>query len=233
MKAMMVVLLLNGNQLLRSQTSAAKLPLLPAGSQPDERYIIERLQSAVSSTQYAVRIYFHGACGAGDTINLQFPKVDVLPPETNQKGVQAIREMFRNDENVTISVDPSNVVRIIIGNVSRSLLDTKLSSVKLTTAAQFNPGGPGGAIDLLIASKSIQEAMRKHQFHQEPSFYIGLEQPPSRKGHRLPVTISDLSLDQALDTIAKTFPGVVMYGECDDTTKGHTIDIKFDWYQQQ
>ena len=35
---------------------------------------------------------------------------------------------------------------------------------------------------------------------------------------------------KALDVIAKTFPGVVVYGECENHDKGHTIDIKFDWY---
>ena len=233
LRVVTLALVLNADRLLQPQASQPTQPLNPSGSYPDERDIVKRLQAALSSTEYAVRLYFHGVCGADGGSDLQFPQVEVLAPEGNTHGVSAIREMFRNDKNVMISVEPSNIVRITIGPVYKPILDTRLSSVKLPTTAQFNPGGPGGAIDVLESATPVQEAMRENLVHQEPAFYIGLEQPPSRKGHHLPSSMGNLSLDQALDAVAKAFPGIVVYGECENHGKGHTVDIKFDWYQSR
>jgi hypothetical protein len=171
-----------------------------------------------------------------------FPSVTVLPVAGNKKGVAAIREMFRDDKSVLVSVDSSNVVRIYIGHVYKPVLDTTLSSIELTTTAQYNPGGPGGAIDLLESAVPVQAAMREFGMAEESDFYIGLEQPPIPKRPHLPPTISGVTLDQALDAISRTFPGVVVYGECENRDYSHITGIKdyshivaiyFDWYRSQ
>jgi len=227
----MLALFAQATVLLETQKTMGNQTSPPVSNQPDETYIIGRLQAALSSTQFAVRLYYDGACGTDGRNDLLFPPVTVLPAAGNEKGVAAIREMFRDDKSVLVSVDSSNVVRIYIGHVYEPVLDTTVSSIKLTTTAQYNPGGPGGAIDLLESAVSVQAAMREFGIHQEPAFYIGLEQPPLRKGPHLPPKISGVSLDQALDAISRTFPGVVVYGECENRDKSHIIDINFDWFR--
>ena len=226
-----LALFIRTTQLLESQATTVKGSLPTVNSHSDETYIIERIQSALSSTQYGVRLYFRGACSEDGNNTVEFPLVNVLPrADKEDRGIPAVREMFRNDNDVVVSVDSSNIVRINIGSVHKSVLDTRLSSIKLPTTARYNPGGPGGTIDVLESSAPVQAAMREFGMHQEPAFYIGLEQPPLPKLPHLPPSMSDLSVDQALDTVAKTFPGVVVYGECENNDKSHTIDIKFDWY---
>jgi hypothetical protein len=234
--AILVILFFRTNQLLEAQVATVKQPPPSANTQSDETYIMGRLQSALSSTQYGVRLYFHGACSAGSESALRFPSVDVLPPPDlsppdKEQGVSAVREIFRNDKNVVVSVDSSqNVVRITIGNVYKSVLDTRIPSIKLTNTARYNPDGPGGAIDALEFAAPVQSAMRVLRMHQEPAFYIGLKQPSLPRSPHLPPSMRGLTFDQALDAIAKTFPGVVVYGECESHNKSHRIDIQFDWY---
>jgi len=227
----MLALFTQATVLLESQKTMGNQTPPPVTNQPDETYIIGRIQAARSSTQFAVRLYYHGACDLDERNDLLFPSVTVLPVAGNEKGVAAVREMFRNDKNVLVSVDSSNEVRVYIGHVYQPVLDTALSSIELTTTARYNPGGPGGAIDLLESAAPVQAAMRGFGMHQEPAFYIGLEQPPIRKRPHLPPTISGVTLDQALDAISRTFPGVVVYGECENRDKSHIIDIRFDWYR--
>jgi hypothetical protein len=228
--AIMLALFAKATLLLESQNAMVNQTAPPVINQPDETYIVEHIQSALSSTQYSVRLYFHGVCNADGENRLVFPSSTVLPTTGNEKGIAAIREMFRDDQNVVVSVDSSNVVRIYIGHVYRQILDTNLSSLKLTTFAQYNPDGPGGAIELLESAQPVQAAMQDLGTRQEPAFYIGLDQPALRKRPHLPPSISDITLDQALDVVARTFPGVVVYGECGNHDKSHTIDIKFHWY---
>lgn len=231
--AIIIVLFFGTSQLLKSQATAMKQPPPSASSQSDdtEAYIIEHLQSALSSTPYGVRLYFHGTCDAGSESFLRFPWVNVLSPSNKEQGVLAVQEMFKNDKNVKVSVDSSNkLVRITIGDVYTPVLDTRLPFIKLTSTARYNPDGPEGAIDALESAAPVQAAMRALRMHQEPEFYIGLKQPSLPKSPHLPSSMSDLSLDQALDAIAKTFPGVVVYGECANHNKSRRFDIKFDWY---
>jgi hypothetical protein len=233
----MLVLFTQATVLLESQKTMGNQISPPVTNQPDETYIIGRLQAALSSTQFAVRLYYHGACTVDGRNGLLFPSVTVLPAAGNERGVAAIREMFRDDKSVLVSVDSSNVVRIYIGHVYKPVLDTPLSSIMLTTTAQYNPGG---AIDLLESAVPVQAAMREFGMVQESDFLIGLVQPAIPNRPHLPPTISGVTLDQALDTISTTFPGVVVYGECENRDYSHLTDIKdyshiiaiyFDWYR--
>ncbi len=214
----------NGNHLLRSQTAATKVSPLPS-EPPDERQIIERLKSALSSTQYSARMYFHGTCYGNGGDALRFPKIEVLPPKDGEHGVSAVRGMFRKNANVLVSVDASNIVRITVGKVYKPILETRLTSIELSDEARYNPDGPAGAIDAIEETAPVQEAMREYRMHRESAFYIGLLTPPIPKLPHLPAKMKDLSLDQTLDVIAKTFPGVVVYGECENLDMSYTIDI--------
>lgn len=227
----MLVLIAQATVLLESQKTMESQISPPVTNQPDEAYIIGRVQAALSSTQFAVRLYYHGTCDLGGRNDLLFPSVTVLPVASNEKGIAAIREMFRDDKSVIVSVDSSNIVRIYMGHVYKPVLDATLSSIALTSTAQYNPGGPGGAIDLLESAAPVQAAMHEFGMSQEPAFYIGLEQPPIPKLPHLPPTIGGVTLDQALDAISRTFPGVVVYGECENGDNRHIIDINFDWYR--
>jgi hypothetical protein len=229
-KVTMLAMVVLAALLLGSQNFLAQPAPSQLNHESDEAYILGRLQSALFSTRYAVRLYFHGVCDVNGEGALRFPSVTVRQPAGNEQGIRAVREMFGNNANVIVSVDSSNVIRITLGAVYRSFLDTRLPSIRLTTSARYNPDGPGGAIDLLESAAPVQAAMRELGIHQEDYFYIGLQRPALRRIPHLPSSIGGVSLDQSLDAIAKTFPGVVVYGECEDLDKKHSIDIKFDWY---
>jgi hypothetical protein len=225
--AIMLILFAQATVLLESQRTMGIQVSAPVTNQPDETYILGRLRVALSSTQFAVRLYYHGTCGLPGTDELLFPSVTVLHLSDNEKAVAAIRKMFRDDKSVLVSVDSSNIVRIYIGDVYRPLLRTTLPSIKLTADAQYNPGGLGGAISLFESTEPVQAAMRKLRMDQEPVFYIGLIQPATPKAPHLPPTISGVTLEQALDSISKTFPGVVVYGECEHSDHSHIFDINY------
>lgn len=225
--AIMLFLFAQATVLLESQKTKGDQISPPITNQPDETYILERLQSALSSTQFAGRLYYHGSCGPPGKYELLFPTVAVRPIASNKKGVAAVRETFRDDKNVLISVTSPNVVRIEIGHVYKQILNTALSSIKLTSDAQYNPDGPGGAISLLESTEPVRAAMREFRIDQKPVFYIGLIQPAIPNAPHLPPTISGVTLDQALDAISKTFSGVVVYGECENRDHSHTADTEF------
>jgi hypothetical protein len=81
----------------------------------------------------------------------------------------------------------------------------------LDPIAQFNPSEVINAID---NSPEIRSAMEElHVVTPQRIYSMILTQPAEGLPH-LPAEISNLTMDQALDMIARTWSGVVLYGAC-------------------
>jgi hypothetical protein len=222
--AVLAVLLLGGSIRCMGQADTQ------TASQRAENEVIKYLQTALRPTGKAARIYFHGTCNAGGTNGLRFPEIDVQPPAESETGLDAVRAIFRNDKGVMVTESRSGVIRISIGDVFTQILNARLPSLRLNQPARYNPDGPGGAIDTIEQAAAVKTAMRKLGVSQGPVFYIGLREPAIRTRPHLPRSMKNVTVDQALDSVAKTFPGVVVYSECTQPGGGRLIDIKFDWF---
>ena len=117
---MMVFILASSIQRLEAQMAIGKRPVPRAKSQVNERSLVHYLQLALASTGYSARLYFQGTCGTRDS--LQFPSIDILPPTHGSTGVQAVREIFRNDKDVVVSADTPGLIRITKGLFSSQSL---------------------------------------------------------------------------------------------------------------
>ena len=81
------------------------------------------LKPAIFGSDKAVRLYYRANCRATkDYVGQEpvpFPFVKVYPPSKGKTGLTAIREIFKNDKNVTIREDSGGIIRIWIGKVHR------------------------------------------------------------------------------------------------------------------
>ena len=216
----------------QKKVNTMQQPVGQSRDQNAEELLIHTLQSALGPQGTAVRVYVHSACPVNKSKYMSFPDLDIQVPTKSETGLSAVRAIFRSDKNVEITQDRDGVIRIVIGDVFRSFLDTNLASVRLDKTAQYNPDGPGGAIALVESESTIEKSMRESKVIQIPEFYIGLRMPPLSGSRHLPPTINNVTVDGYLDLIVKTFPGVVIYSECmiDDS---HMVDIRFDWFKSK
>lgn len=186
---------------------------------------IKYLQLAQVPVGKAVRVYFNGTCDARD--HVLFPKINIQPPVNGETGLGAIRHIFRNDRKVTVTEDRSGMIRIRIGDISAAILNTRLSLLRLSQDARYNPNGPDGAIDAVLGAASVKTAMDRFRVRQMSSFFIIIWQQPMSSLPHLPSSMKNVTVDQALDSIARTFRGNVMYGECTKPDGSGLIDITF------
>ncbi|HXN65133.1 MAG TPA: hypothetical protein VN862_07350 [Candidatus Acidoferrales bacterium] len=231
--AIVIAILLGGHIIEAQQTwfiPDRQQQVQPKGENSEE-VVIRALQSVLPKQRIAIRIYVHGPCQMDPSKGIPFPAIDTQPPRGGEVGFGAVRDIFRNDKNVTVTQDGSSVIRIVIGNVFTSFLNTELASVHLNKTAQYNPDGPAGAIDSIESQPTVEKAMHELRVSRQPVFYIGLVVPFLTSLPHLPSSLKHMTVDQSLDLIAKTFPGVVVYGECDDTDGSHHVDIRFDWFK--
>lgn len=196
-----------------------------------EKTVIRDLQLALAHTGKGARIDFHAACSQENESRVLFPAIAVQPLQSGEPGLEAVRKMFRGDKDVTVTETRMGTVTVTIGKVSGEILRTEIPLLRLNQSARYNPGGPGGAIDTIESAAVVKAAAHELGIHQEPYFYIGLMEPALKTLPHLPPQMTNLTMDQALDSIANTFPGVVVYGECTRPDGGVLIDINFDWFE--
>lgn len=198
-----------------------------AAGERTREMILEDLQLAFGSSPRAARIYFSASCDLNEFGNLLFPVLDVESPVEHGHGLESIREIFRYDSNVVVSEGGSGIFKITIGKVSGRILDTEIPLLTLNQRAQYNPDGLDGAIPAIESTPEFKAASKKLKTSQVAFFYIGGVEPALETLPHLPGAINNVTVDQALDSVAKTFGGVVFYGECMKPNGESLIDIWF------
>jgi hypothetical protein len=159
----------------------------------------------------AGRIYYNAACKPGDSYPFTFPFVNVRPPSKDVSGLAAIREIFRNDQNVSVTEARPGVISITVGNVPSAILTTEIQILNLVPIEQYNYDV---AIDVIENNNQVREAMRKFGVSTPIIFIDELITLPAPGLPHLPPSMKNLTFDQALDEVASTFGGVVLYGAC-------------------
>lgn len=190
--------------------------------------ILKRMRPALESAGGTSRLYYSIPCKDGEHI-IGFPKLRLRLGSHKKTGVAAVQDLFANDKNVTVSKASSGIVRITVGNASRNLLNTRIRLLKLKPHERYNPIAALLAIE---ANESVEEAARKLGL-QLPTMVVSEHQVDPAAGiPHLPAVLRDLTLDQALDAVARTFKGLVIYGECEGDGRSRFFIIDFAWVVQ-
>jgi hypothetical protein len=131
--------------------------------------------------------------------------------------------LFAESKKVTISRGRSGQLRIFVGEVSDELLRTKINLVSFEPTERYN------AIDAIIAitqTKEIQAKLGELGVEQPVTFYPGYRQIPDRRAPHLPVSIKNVTMEEALDQVAETFGCVIIYaGWTEDGARLFSVDF--------
>jgi hypothetical protein len=191
----------------------------PSGKNPSPvghmHSVIDYLRPALTYVGGVARIYYAGECPPKDRASLVqqlvFPSVWFQPPPQGATGTDAIRQIFRDDPNVTVLQGRSGMLRITIGSVSSTVLQTRLPSLKLDPIGQYTEFS---AIDEIAFTAGSYAKERGLPFGAAPYVIDHLVRGPREGDPHLPGMMQNITIDDALDAVAKTFKGIVTYGEC-------------------
>jgi hypothetical protein len=182
----------------------------PEASQGDPGAVIDYLAPVLHSSGKAIRLNYRSDCRGDDGV--PFPHVTLQAPEKGTRGVAAIREIFEKDKNVSVTEDPYGVVTIQIGKRPPDVLQTKLSRLCLDGLQQYNPVE---AFRALTSAKEMKRAMNSHRFFCVWNWASTVLEPSKGLPH-LPPVLRNMTVDQAIDQIARTWAGefIIIYGVC-------------------
>jgi hypothetical protein len=191
---------------------------LEARSYDEEKAVLEYLRDIAWSSRKAIRLYFRADCqpmkGSVVDYSVPFPLFRVQRPSPDKTGVAAVREIFKNAENVTITEQPRGIIRIWIGKVPKEILRTRISLLRLDRQAQYDPSF---AIAAIMSTKEVEAAEDLLKVSESPNTG-GLLGPAENNLPCLPALMKNTTVDEVLDMIAKTWGGPVVFGACTTPT---------------
>jgi hypothetical protein len=201
--------------LVMPQTSVASNDSSPA-SVGYENAVVGYLRPALKYVGGSARMYYAGECRAAeyDTsghLQLLFPAVHLQSPPPTATGMDAVSQIFRDDPNVTVMQDRSGMVRITIGSASTAVLQTKIRALNLDSAEQYTP--QLAVLPAILGAPEVYAAERRLNVFLNNGI-IDIVSGPREGAPHLPNIMHDVTVDQALDSVARTFKGIVTYGIC-------------------
>ena len=171
--------------------------------------VLKYLRRVASSSDIAIRLYYLGDCSPNDEEPIPFPFIKAQAPPKGTTALASVRAIFENDKNVSVT-EESGIIRIWIGKVPTDILRTRLSFLSLDPIGQYNPNQ---AIIAINNTKEMEAAMRSLGLSPVWSASSSRALPAEELPH-LPASIKDVTVEQVLDLMAKTWDGPVIYGAC-------------------
>lgn len=170
----------------------------------------------LNATGKSARIYYGGDCQVPDNNTNLMPQPS-LRFNANTKDVndlEALTRALANNDNLSI-VERGDIIGLYINYEREKFLDTEIADVSFSVEEQYNANLALSAIAEDGALQAAEEVFGKQ--HMALLLIEGVRQPTEGYPH-LPPSISNVSFDEALDVVAKTFHGIVFYETCGPTS---------------
>ncbi len=118
------------------------------------------------------------------------------------------------------------MIRITIGQPASALLQTRIDSVRFRTEEQYNGEL---AIWAIFNSKEVEAARRRLGIELPETIFSGSITMPEEGRHfpHLSASMKNVTMDQALDVVAKTFGGIVIYETCEEQAGKRLLSLDF------
>jgi hypothetical protein len=202
-------------------------------SEPAKVSAVHYLVPVLVSAGTGAIISYRGVCGVPGSI--PFPKLKVHAPSDNATGLEAIKEIYQGNENVRVALGSDGVFRIDIGAFPKRILKARLAQVSFDRDAQFD--SLSAILDLMNADY-FQMAEKRLKVYRPTEIVDILTSGPGPGRPHLPVTLRNMTVEQILGVMAKTWKGIALYGvSCDDPkeydiwyTGGIDYDDRGDWH---
>jgi hypothetical protein len=188
---------------------------------------IRQLLTAVKPEGKSVRLDYRGACEASNSDVISFPSIKLSSPGEAGGSLSKVTEMLRDNRDISVNGEAGGIIRVKVAGVSGAILQTKIALITLDRDEQYDPNA---AILAILNAKEVQSAA--NQTHTRLALSVGgLENIPSKGMPHLEKSWKNVTVDQALDGVLRTFPGLVEYKECVRPNGDSLFNIRF--YGQQ
>lgn len=201
----------------------------PPDNNAEER-LVQYLGETLAPVSKAARVdYYHPhSCGQGAFVS--FPRMELHEPLKNHVGVRGARDIFSAYHDLVVEKRGKKLVVVRVGTSPSAFLTTPIKSIEFSDFARYNAFV---AIATILHTEAVQAAAARANLVLSPSVIEGLMNPPMPGLPYLPRKIQHVTLDDALNRVAITFGGVVVYSLCKDEDGSNRPQVYFDAFSKK
>ena len=171
------------------------------------------LRSALKRARTGGRMYYSADKCRGESDVIPFPMLRVRSPSSKHADLSTVQQIFADDPRVTVSQGPSGLINIRVGDVPDAFLRTRIARIEFDPDERFSEELALGPI---MQAKEVVKAAHRLHLGQPIRYESIISSEPMPGLPHLPRAMKDVTLDEALDQVAKTFSGIVVFRYCAD-----------------
>lgn len=195
-------------------------------SERNWHHFLQYLAPVLKSAGGVGRLYYRADCWTERGDGILFPWLELVAPAKSKTGLTAIQDIFRKEKQVTVTEGRSGIYRISMGNVSYELLSTKIHVLTFTPRQRYNVQDAIWAIE---QTKEVEGKVRELKLEYPPTVFTGRVLEPAAGLPHLPMSLRNVTMDEALDRVAQTFGELITYGECVNGNGTRLFSVDFDY----
>ena len=172
---------------------------------------IDYLAMLVHASSSGMVIIYSTNCSK-DTKFVAPPNITINQFDDMSVTASNVLRILKSDASVSVSNPIENVLFVHLGDIPKSLLDTKLPVVRFTPIERYNPDV---AITVLLNNSAVRRASEQIGVRLPVEFTESLVVRPGPGLPHLAAQFSNTTFGNMLGAVAVAFHGVVTYGVCE------------------
>jgi hypothetical protein len=181
---------------------------------PNPKPLLPLLQ-VLDSANVSGSLEVSGACGSE-----RYPQFPQLGQKTDDSVLTMLGEMLSSNRGVRVTQDSNKIVRIIGPDVPTDFLNVRISHITFEDYKHNGIFSANAAMWSVLAAPEVV-AFFKNNDVEGPfpfEFVSGSLEWPTNSPH-ISGSLDNVSVEEVLDRILQTFPGVWFYGNCTQNEK--------------
>ena len=161
---------------------------------------------------------------AAGNLRAEASSIEHIRSVVKSTNLRDVSYIFGKSKKVAVALGTSGSPRILVGDVSDELINTKIRGVVLKPIERYNARE---AIATIVQAEEVRINLSTLKIERPLTALGGVMQEPIPRLPHLPAVMKNVTLGEALDKVAHIFSGVIIYGEWRDADGTRLFDVDF------
>jgi hypothetical protein len=183
------------------------------------------MAEVLARTPFSGSLEYSGECDMSQELPV-LPKVRAPLEGQNNSALMMLREVFADDHKMQVTQETGGAIRMVEGGVPKGLLDVTIRKLSFNDVYD-----PMSAEAMIISAPEVQTFMKAHDIERDGGRFRrgvrGLRQGPEPGLPHISEALDNVTVQQALDRLLKTFPGFWVYQNCLSETGGRVVAFDY------
>lgn len=181
------------------------------------------MADVLARTPFSGSLEYSGECDMSQELPV-LPTVRVPSEDRDRSALETLREIFADDNKMHVTQEMGGTIRMVESGVPEELLDVTIRKLSFNDIYD-----PMSAEAIIISAPEVQAFMKAHGIERDPfrRGVRGLRQGPEPGLPHISEDLDNVTVQQALDHLLKTFRGFWVYQNCVSETGGRFVAFDY------